>query len=170
MKDRIKDTLLNGQKREEKKHLVGFEPTTSLLRGMCSTAVLQPHPFYAELCFCEQVSNKLMEASEVVTKLVQDGIEPMTSRSTLQPRQQPARQVKKDVKENFIKTSWVRIPASKLYRPDEITQPKDISEMERHGRLPGFERTTAKNHTTSGTSNLLNINVTIVNTILQYLC
>ena len=70
---------------------MGFEPTTSLLRGMCSTAVLQPLPFYAELCFCEWVYFKLMEASEVVTKLVQDGIEPMTSRSTLQPRQQPAR-------------------------------------------------------------------------------
>ena len=38
--------MLYLEDREEKKaqHLMGFEPATSLLRGMRSTAVLQPLP------------------------------------------------------------------------------------------------------------------------------
>ena len=41
----IKDTVLRGQRKEKKaQHPAGFKPTTSLLWGVHSTAVLQPLP------------------------------------------------------------------------------------------------------------------------------
>ena len=44
MRDLIKDTLLMRLRREKAQRPAGFEPTTSLARGVCSTALLQPLP------------------------------------------------------------------------------------------------------------------------------